>query len=110
MLACYMFYLFILLLQNPYIHCRYLSNGNLKLDYDFLQPITHAHLKQFYSVFILHRNFINERLLTNDEILIQIRHKKQLRKIHNELNKNIARLYHVVSYIACIIIYVLAYT
>ena len=93
-----MLYLFILILQNPNIPCTYQSNGNLKLDYDSLQPITLAHLKQFYSVLILHRRFIKEKLLFNDKIRIHIHHKKQLRKINNELNKNIAHLYYVVSY------------
>ena len=93
-----MFYLLILLLQNPNILCTYQSNSNLKLDYDSFQPITLAHLKQFYSVFILHRRFIKEKLLFNDKIRIPIHHKKQLRKISNELNKNIAYLYYVVSY------------
>ena len=94
MLTCYA----LLIHFNSNIPCTYQSNSNLKLDYDSLQPITLAHLKQFYSVFILHRRFIKEKLLFNDKIRIQIHHKKQLRKINNELNKNIAHIYYVVSY------------
>ena len=64
------------------------------LTYHQSQPVTHALLRQFYNGFILHRRFIQEKLL----VLWINRHlRRQLNRINRELNQNIARLYHVVS-------------
>ena len=94
--ACIRIYIYHFCSVHSY--CGYLYNGNLSLDHDFLQPITHAHLKQFYSVFILHRRFIKERLLNNDEIKLST--KGLLKKVNDEINKTIVHLYCVVYKLA----------
>ena len=88
-------YPFILHLQNPHLDCSYHYSSNFVLDFEPLRPVTHSNLKQFYNMFILHGRFIQERLL---KLRIKNAHRIQLEKINNELNRNIARLYHVVSY------------
>ena len=58
-------------------------------------PVTHVHLRQFYNAFVLHRRFITDRLLKVPRLPTYI--GRPLHSISEELNKNIARLYHVVS-------------
>ena len=74
--------------------CYYNYRKNFNLTYDELQPVTHALLRQFYNGFILHRRFVQEKLLV---LWINKDLRRQLNKINRELNQNIARLYHVVS-------------
>ena len=74
--------------------CSYAYSNNLNLDYHHSQPVTHVLLKQFYNVFVLHKKFIKGKLL---KLKIGNIYTKQLGNVHKELNKNIARLYHVVS-------------
>ena len=81
--------------------CSYAYSMNFNLDYHHSQPVTHVLLKQFYNAFVLHKRFIKDRLL---KLEIEEKYKTLLRKVRKELNKNIARLYHVVSYMhMCII-------
>ena len=62
--------------------------------------VTHDLLQKFYHGLILHRRFIMERML-DSELLKQIRIERgiynQLKSLPNELEYNIARLYHLVS-------------
>ena len=77
----------------PLLHDEYKSNFNLTYTSG---PVTHAHLRQFYNAFVLHRRFITDKLLKLPMLPKYI--KNPLHDISEELNKNIACLYHVVSF------------
>ena len=74
--------------------CYYEYNKSFNWTYHRSQPVTHVLLKQLYNVFILHRRFIQEKLLVSG---IDIYTNKSLNVINRELNQNIAQLYYVVS-------------
>jgi len=85
-----------MLLQTKICFKEYSSNFDL--NYDDLQPVTHALLRKFYNGFILHKRYI-EQLIMHQHI--HRNHKAQLNTISEELDKNIAHLYHVVSFDQC---------
>ena len=72
----------------------------MQLSYHpYLQQVSHDLIKQFYNGLILHRRFIKEVMLVQLRPL-RIPGKRniyvQLTSIANDLEHNIARLYHLV--------------
>ena len=69
---------------------------SLNLTYHSSQNVTQALLRQFYNGFVLHRRFIEEKLLIVKDI--NRLQKKQLGVIMEELEHNIAHIYYLVSF------------
>ena len=77
------------------------KNYDMQLSYyPQSDQVTHDLLQKFYHGLILHQRFIMERMLDR-ELLKEIRIQKDiydlLKSVANELEYNIARLYHLVS-------------